>query len=61
MSWAEIAPACNPCTWEAEVGGSYVWGQPGLHNKTLSQKTKTKPKNRKQNKKKDGTVLTLSS
>jgi hypothetical protein len=24
MSWAEIAPACNPCTWEAEVGGSYV-------------------------------------
>lgn len=27
----------NPGTWEAEAGGSRrVWGQPGIHSKTLS-------------------------
>jgi hypothetical protein len=26
---------CNPSTEEAEAGGLWVWGQPGLHSKTL--------------------------
>jgi hypothetical protein len=30
----------NYNTWEAESGGSLVWGQPRLHSKTLSQKEK---------------------
>jgi hypothetical protein len=42
-----IAQTCNSSTWEAEAGGSQIWGQPGLHSyrvslgykgKTLSQK-----------------------
>jgi hypothetical protein len=24
---------CNPSTWEAEAGGLWVWGQPGLYSK----------------------------
>jgi hypothetical protein len=28
----------NPSTWEAKAGGWRVQGQPGLHNKILSQK-----------------------
>jgi hypothetical protein len=36
---------CNPSTWKAEAGGSWVPGQPRLHSKTLSQKnTKTNKK-----------------
>jgi hypothetical protein len=30
----------NHSTWEAEVGGLQVWGQPGLQSKILSQKQK---------------------
>lgn len=26
-------------TWEAKAGRSQVWGQPGLHPKTLSHET----------------------
>jgi hypothetical protein len=33
-----VVHACNPSTKEAEVGGSRVAGQPGLHMETLSQK-----------------------
>jgi hypothetical protein len=32
---------------EAEAGGLQVLGQPGLHSKTLSQKTKTKQQQQK--------------
>jgi hypothetical protein len=32
--------AYNPSTWEVETGGSWVWGQSGLPNKIVSQKTK---------------------
>jgi hypothetical protein len=30
----------NPVTWEAEVEGSRVQGQPGIHSETLSQTNK---------------------
>jgi hypothetical protein len=53
-SWAVVAHAFNPSTWEAEAGGYLslrpVWstewipGQPGLHGETLSWKTKQKKK-----------------
>jgi hypothetical protein len=33
---------CNPRTGEAEAGGSWVPGQPGLHSETLCQKIKFK-------------------
>jgi hypothetical protein len=29
------AHVCNPSTWETEVGGLGVQGQPGLHSKNL--------------------------
>jgi hypothetical protein len=29
---------CDPNTWEAAARKSWVWGQPGLYNKTLPQK-----------------------
>jgi hypothetical protein len=29
--------ACNPSTWEAEVGGMLLQGQPWLHSEALSQ------------------------
>jgi hypothetical protein len=32
--------ACNSSSLEAEAGGSSIWGQPGLHSKTLSQTNK---------------------
>jgi hypothetical protein len=35
-----VAHTCDPSTWEAEVGGSGVLDHPGLHEKTLSQKSK---------------------
>jgi hypothetical protein len=35
-----VAHVCNPSVREAKAGGSHVLGQPKLHNKTLSQKTK---------------------
>jgi hypothetical protein len=37
--------ACNPSTWETEVGGLRIQGQPGPHSETISktgEKTKTK-------------------
>jgi hypothetical protein len=34
--------ACNASTHEVKIGGSRVWGLPGLHGKTLSQKSKKK-------------------
>jgi hypothetical protein len=33
-----VVHTCNPSTREAEVGGSRVQSQPGLHRKSLSQK-----------------------
>jgi hypothetical protein len=33
---------CNPSTQEAEVGGSQVQHQPGLHSETLPQERKKK-------------------
>jgi hypothetical protein len=36
------AHTCNPSTQKAEAGWLQVQGQPGLHNKTLSQKKKKK-------------------
>jgi hypothetical protein len=33
-----VVYAYNPSTWEIEAGGFHVWGQPGLHSETLSQK-----------------------
>jgi hypothetical protein len=32
-----MVPTYSSITQEAEAGGSTVWGQPGLHGKTLSQ------------------------
>jgi hypothetical protein len=34
----------NPPTWKGETGKLWVWSQPGLHSKTLSQDTKTENK-----------------
>jgi hypothetical protein len=34
----EVGHTCNPRTKEAGVGELQIWGQPGLYNKTLSQK-----------------------
>jgi hypothetical protein len=39
-----VMQTCNPSTQEAETGGSWVQGQPGLYNETLSQQNKTKQK-----------------
>jgi hypothetical protein len=33
-----VVHACNPSNQEAEAGGSWVQGQPGLNSKTLSPK-----------------------
>jgi hypothetical protein len=56
-SWAVVAHAFNPSTQEAEAGrflssrpawsAEWVPGQPGLHRKTLSRKTKRKKKKKK--------------
>jgi hypothetical protein len=35
-----VIHACDPSTWEAKTRGWRVLGQPGLYNKTLSQKKK---------------------
>jgi hypothetical protein len=55
MSWAVVAHAFNPSTWEAEAGGflssrpawstEWVPGQSGLHRETLSWKQKTNNNN----------------
>jgi hypothetical protein len=34
--------AYNSNTWGAEVGGAWVWGQLGLHSRTLTKKKKKK-------------------
>jgi hypothetical protein len=36
-----VVYAYNLNTWEAEVGGPWVLGQPGLHSETPSHKNKT--------------------
>lgn len=28
-----VVHACNPSNWEAEVGGTWLWGQPGIYRK----------------------------
>jgi hypothetical protein len=33
-----VVYTCNPSTWEAKAGGSWVQVQTGLHRETLSQK-----------------------
>jgi hypothetical protein len=60
ISWAVVAHAFNPSTWQAEAGGflssrpawssEWVPGQPGLHRETLSQKNQTKPNKKRDNK-----------
>jgi hypothetical protein len=60
-SWAVVAHAFNPSTWEAEAGRflssrsawstKWVPGQLGLHRETLSQENKNKQKNKQTNKK----------
>jgi hypothetical protein len=39
-SLLQSTPLRKTNTWEAEAGAPWVGGQPGLHNKTLSQKTR---------------------
>lgn len=36
-----LAQACNPNTWEAEAGASWIWDQPGYLTKLCSP-TRTK-------------------
>lgn len=31
---------CNPGTWEAQIGGLRIQGQPVIHSKTMTQKTR---------------------
>ena len=62
MSWAVVAHAFNPSTWEAEVGrflsSRPAWstervpGQPGLYRETLSQKQKQTQANKQTEKRK---------
>jgi hypothetical protein len=35
-----VVHVCNPSIWEAEMGGSQIWGHPGIHSETLSQITR---------------------
>jgi hypothetical protein len=45
MTPGMVARNCNPCTWEAEVGGSHIQGQSGLHRKAcLKNKNKIQTK-----------------
>lgn len=37
---AVVAPASHTGTWEAKAGRAPAQGKPGLHSKTLIQKTK---------------------
>jgi hypothetical protein len=34
-----VVPSCDNSIWEAEIGGSQVQGQPGLHREALSENT----------------------
>jgi hypothetical protein len=57
MSWAVVAHAFSPSTWEAEAGGflssgpawstERVPGKPGLYRETLSRKKKKNQTNKK--------------
>jgi hypothetical protein len=38
-----VVHACNSSTWEAEVGGSQVQGQPALYRETLTLKKQKTP------------------
>jgi hypothetical protein len=40
---------CNPSIEEVETVGSRVWGQPGLHSETLSQKERKKEQDKLRN------------
>jgi hypothetical protein len=37
---------CNSSTWEVEVGGSLVQGQPQIHSKTLSERERERGRER---------------
>jgi hypothetical protein len=37
-----VVHACNPSTWEAEIEGSQVRGQTGLHDEIILKKRKKK-------------------
>jgi hypothetical protein len=39
-----VVHACNPSTWETEIGRLRMGGHSGLHSETLSQETKRKEK-----------------
>jgi hypothetical protein len=41
-----VVHTCSPSSWKDEAGGPKLWGQPGLRNKTLFQKTSKQTKNR---------------
>jgi hypothetical protein len=48
MSLEGVVQACNPSTWETEVGGLCVQGQHGLHKEDpLSENRNEKTNNKK--------------
>jgi hypothetical protein len=36
LGLGKVVHACISSTWETEAGGSWVWGQPGLHSQAIS-------------------------
>jgi hypothetical protein len=44
-----VAHTCNPSSWKVVAGGLLVWGQPGLHSKSLYQNKQTKCNNNWEN------------
>lgn len=42
LNWLWWYTSINLSTQEVEVGGLWVYGQPGLHSETLPQKVKRK-------------------
>lgn len=42
ISGGVMAHACNPSTWKAQTGGSWIWGQSGVPRETVVQAKKWK-------------------
>jgi hypothetical protein len=43
-----VVQACEPHTWETEIGGLLVYGQPEPCNDTLSEKQQNKTKKKRE-------------
>jgi hypothetical protein len=48
QSQCVVAQACDPHSWETEIGGLLVYGQPQPCNDTLSEKQQNKTKKKRE-------------